>query len=534
MSSGVSKRVLGILAPEGLGIGVICLYAWVFLAVLVHLILGGYGHMWATTFLACLVVAAAISLVVGAALLQLGMLVRRKVGQLAYVPRSPAWTDRVALFLCGLVPLLVWWAAFFPGCFSEDSINQLTQALSGSYVDWHPTIHTVLVYRLPLALTGGAVWSIILFQLVALACALTYAGTTLMRVAPRWIAYGFVLVLALSPVTGIISVYPWKDVSFAIVALVMTAQAVRIRCSDGAWLRSPLCVLGLALTCALCCLLRHNGVLLVVPLMVVVAVLPVDRRRLAVAAALALSIVVMVRGPLYTLLGVASPGQRAIETLGMPLSALGSVMQDDPEALDADTKSLLLEALPREAWDSFNYQRGFNSVKWNDQMDLDVLDRQGLGLLGMAARALLASPTAALRSPLALLSMVHLPAEEVFWGVGPELVENDLGLAWTGFAPLSELLVTLLTSSYTGLLSIPLWHVGVIEVLLVLVLALGGRRVPEVLLVLPLLLYDVGTSLLLTGVDFRFFWLTYPVGGFLLLALLFGWLAPAFQASDTR
>ena len=65
--------------------------------------------------------------------------------------------------LC-FVFLFIWYLGYNPGGFSGDSIDQYSQAVNGTYSDWHPAWHTLLVFTLPIKLIGTTS-SIILCQI---------------------------------------------------------------------------------------------------------------------------------------------------------------------------------------------------------------------------------------------------------------------------------------------------------------------------------------------------------------------------------
>lgn len=58
-------------------------------------------------------------------------------------------------FIICLSILLLWYIAYYPGCFSQDSKEQYEQATNTSpYNDWHPVLHTILFFNIPLAISG--------------------------------------------------------------------------------------------------------------------------------------------------------------------------------------------------------------------------------------------------------------------------------------------------------------------------------------------------------------------------------------------
>ena len=64
-----------------------------------------------------------------------------------------------------LLFLLFYYIALYPGGSSADAMDQYGQAISNSYKDWHPVIHTFLFYRLP-TFFGDSYDSVIIWQLL--------------------------------------------------------------------------------------------------------------------------------------------------------------------------------------------------------------------------------------------------------------------------------------------------------------------------------------------------------------------------------
>lgn len=502
------------------------IFGWVFIVVFAHMLYHSYGNINTLTIIAimlCSVLIGMFSCIALPPLLwKMGELIGRQDAGSRY--DKTVWRDRLSLFACAFLPLLLWYVAFFPGCFSHDSISQLHQALDGEYTDWHPVLQTLITFTLPLMISGGRTWTIVLFQIIELGLALTYLGMTVRLFAPRWCTYTAVLLISLSPVTGDISMHPWKDILFTITIIVWTSQVVRIRMSQGKWLSKPQNIVGFVLCALVSCIARHNGVLFVGPMLLYV-ILAFDRKRAIALATCVVALVLVVRGPFYSALGVTQPGGRSVEVLGMPMSALGGVMHDTPGALDAETRDFLLEVSPQSAWSEFSSERGFNGVKFKSVTDSHAIERRGVSeVLSMTLRAFLASPMAALHSPIALFSMVHLPAERVTWAIEPAITSDEYITKYTGFEPLAEALRGILSSSKNGLMSIPLWHTGFIELFLIAAVAMRiDGKTFDWFLGIPLLLHNMGTTLLLTGSDFRFFWLSFPVGILVIAYLVLGY-----------
>ena len=139
-------------------------------------------------------------------------------------------------FAVSFIYLLIYYIIYYPGFFSPDSLNQIQEALTNQYLDWHPTLHTLLFFKLPLSLTFEWLGSMVLMQIILFALAIAYMTKTIYKYANfNYACLALIYVLA-APVTPIIVLYPWKDIAFAIAAIFLTAFMLNIYYTHGAWL----------------------------------------------------------------------------------------------------------------------------------------------------------------------------------------------------------------------------------------------------------------------------------------------------------
>ena len=74
--------------------------------------------------------------------------------------------------------MLLYYFAYYPGGFINDSLSQFYQYFYGEYNDWHPAFHTLFAFTLPLKLTGGWIGSIVLFQVLIMQRIIIIRSTT--------------------------------------------------------------------------------------------------------------------------------------------------------------------------------------------------------------------------------------------------------------------------------------------------------------------------------------------------------------------
>ena len=425
-----------------------------------------------------------------------------------------------AIFILAL--LLV---AVFPGCFSPDSYNQYEQAVTGNYSDWHPVIHTLLFFTLPLKITGMVssiyLWQATLFSLaVAVLCSAIWKYSN-----PVYAICSFVWIM-INPFTIEIIVYPWKDVGLAIFGTFAAAIAVAVHFTDGQKLNNRTISVILGITLALCTLVRHNGILFALPMLL--AVMIYGKRKANVIMTLVFVLVLAgVKGPLYSALNVSQPGRRVSETVGLPLTIIGNVVVNAPEKLDEETKEYVYSIADQEEWEQYYSCGDFNSIKFTGKADDSIVNEKGyFEVLKITWNCFKASPKHAVKAFITLTEMVY--------GVRPEAIHwiNGLGLwqVWSYDTSKANIRVLNIINKLKdieaqSLLKYIFYSLGIMMAVLVACVSskidFGSKKDRKRFwLIVPILCHNFGTMLLLTGFDVRFFYVTVPVMPGLLLILL--------------
>jgi hypothetical protein len=240
----------------------------------------------------------------------------------------------------------VWWLGWYPGFGSSDTIDQFGQIEAGTYFNHHPAIHTL--YLDILSLGGSRPGLVALFQLLVFGLLLAYAARWLVAAGvPTWLAVAVAWLLGLSPAIAPTTLALWKDVPFALMMLwawiELLALAVERDRADRLW---PAIRLGLAL--AGVWLLRGNGPITVLPMLLVLVW--VYRHRLRVVgiafATIVVSVLVTV-GPLYSLLDVRGA---SIEPAQVFLPDVAASYVSEPETFTEADEDLLEAVAPPLIW----------------------------------------------------------------------------------------------------------------------------------------------------------------------------------------
>ena len=422
---------------------------------------------------------------------------------------------RLIFLLVPLSVLLLKYIVYYPGAMSTDSLWQYEQAVTGKYHDWHPVIQTILSITLPLKLTGGWIGSVTLFQIIALGLSITYALLTIREYAGNRFAFLSMLFMVLNPSVTNSAMFPWKDVTFAIGALLLASVSFRICMTHGKWITRPVNAAAFAVIAALTSVVRHNGPLFTIPLVLAVVLWAGFRKTILVCA----GIVILVAGikiPLYSALGVQPAGERKIEMLGLPLNVIAAVAKYAPQDLDEETRDFVQEAGPNEVWNRYDYVK-FNNVKSEPGFDDSVVEKHAGRILPMAWSCFTRNPVEALRGLIRLTDVVYTICDDYKYFDFPLPAEEEYGFEKGGI----PVLQTVNEKCSLVLFTILPWLFLYIGAMHYVLLALGLARFrlnkwedwKKLFFVFPVFFYNFGTALLLTSAhdSARFFCYTFLV-----------------------
>lgn len=302
-----------------------------------------------------------------------------------------------------------WWLAFFPGLVSFDPLSQWQQFMEGSFSNWHPAFHTwwLVAFTYPFKSMGTLTGFQVLFLAMAMGKVLEELGHW--RV-PAWARWGVVSWMGLSPAVGINAIAAWKDMPFALMCVVSALLMLRLARTRDA---SPGSAVRLALCVACLGLLRHNGMLVAGPLLLTGLGWMKDRRARVLLVSLGMGLIVLVRGPLFTLAKVTPVPATLTQVL--TLHRLG-VVATSPDVTPEEVR-VLESLMPLEEWRSRYRCSGVGAIVLSPTgVATERVEGRGLELAGVVARF-------ALRHPEALLDQ-WLCVTRYVWGYEPALYKG--------------------------------------------------------------------------------------------------------------
>lgn len=436
----------------------------------------------------------------------------------------------VVVFVLMFYVLSVYLQAYNPGAASYDTIVQYGQGLGlAPLSNWHPFLHTLLFFKLPLSL-GGDLYLIVFIHNVLFSLAFAYMVQTLWYWrCPIWLIILTCAPLIVSPVVASHLMNPWKDMALSICTLVLVSYAIKIACTRGKWLQSPLNMVLFAFLLILATFMRHNAMLFTIPFGLIVMVRFCGWRLRAALTGL-FGLFLACYAALYIGLGVQKPDQRTVETIGMPLTIWSNVMRDNFYALPWATRTDILSLASREVYE--RYETGsFNSIKslreepgnphspyLFKREEADELTYQQV--IDYTLQCFAYAPKESLEAFVALTHQV--------WGVDGaygqadvSIHENDYGIRPHHDIPTLQWLKALRISLMTPVANMIFGCVGLDFIILLFVgMSMLSRARRSAVWVLPVACYNLGTMFMLSGYDYRFFFYLIPLWPGLLFLMM--------------
>ncbi len=341
-------------------------------------------------------------------------------------------TLRAGLLLLAWAPYLL---TYYPGSVLPDTIGQLSLS-PGAWTNHHPVAYTWLLKAFA---TGGerlgdvnyGVFALALTQSILMAGILAFIISRLTRWGlPRIGATALTIYFALVPVFPIYALNLQKDTLFSLAIAMLTMFAFEAVATGGALLRRPLGFASFAMISTMTVFLRNNGIFVVTGCVLSLAYAYRGRpRRFFIGAAALLILSMLVLGPGFDRLGIAK--DTIVESLGVPIQQIAYTLSIDGETTEAQ-RSFLARLLPLEHWQSSYAPALVDPIKWHDEFDADLLERQRGQFLETWLQLLRANPTAFAKAyGLVTFGFWKPGAKDRYGWADTYVAENTLGIRAT-------------------------------------------------------------------------------------------------------
>lgn len=284
--------------------------------------------------------------------------------KLPYASEARALIERIpphrrlplAAFVIPQVMLLLWWAAFYPGAMSYDSVAYVWHVTSDHWMSNHSVVYDSLVW---LSLnTTGDLWALTLVQTVAMSATIAYTCVMLRDFGVR-ARYSLpaAAALVILPPTGSFVVFVWKDVPYTIGALLAFAAtgrlvARRLRGRSQARDRAFYREMGLLFLGCLCMgVFRTNGLLVMIfAAPVLLLTLPKVRRWVLAATIVPVVISTLLQTVVYPAVGIQTPTKDQV--YAMQYADIAVAYQKVPQTFSRHDVSVMKKVAPLDHWTS--------------------------------------------------------------------------------------------------------------------------------------------------------------------------------------
>jgi len=408
-----------------------------------------------------------------------------------------------------LLVLLIPFSIYFPGFTSFDTYVQWTQVQQFQFDNWHPVIHTWMIWLITRICNHYAF--VIFCQILLFSYAVGYLIANLeIWVSSKKITHLFGIFIIFNPFTQGLVLYMWKDIFFTILLIFITIHLISIYLSDGKWLMKWRNIIIFSLCTGLATLIRHNGMFFTFPMLALLLFFYLKGNwKVSFIIVLIGTLIVLIRGPLYSALKVSYPDNVYTESVGIPMTIMGDVLVKNPQALSSETRNFLHAIATDDEWQRRYVPGDFNSIKGPLHVADYIFEVSVKDFFLMTFNTLKSDPRNS------FLAVTKITAS--VWGIFGdfntiELFSNRESLL-EETNPVRKILKNSLFILDNVFVSIPLLgglftKIGLQMLLLLLagILSIYRNGSKTFLLILPSIMYNLGTMLLLcTDRDIRFF-----------------------------
>ncbi len=421
------------------------------------------------------------------------------------------WLISFSIILFGQ---MFFWGAFFPGGFNLDALNQWYQIHGELPVsNWHSPLVTFFYWTITRLSDSLAACIAVQLVLFSSAAALLISELYRQYISQRMATVVSIL-MALNPAIGRINISLVKDVYFSIILLLMYFFLLRVIGTKGSILRSKLTIFVSSFLLTAMILVRHNGILMAAAIILALLICYKKYRPFVIRILFISSLlVVLIEGPIYRIFNVAPHANIVGESVGVPMAIMVNALVNDPDNIPDDARDFLHSIEPNDsAWKNSYVVGEWDSCKWtigNNAGDGMLLSSTPLAkIMTLAAKTVIACPNASYQSFRENTRIIWQDVGSCNWLPFVFQEENPYQITYHPVAPLDSIEANLFSLFSTGPLSIYHWNTGLqISILLLLFLrCIKQGSAAKGILVFPLLLYNIGTSFIIAGPNYRYFY----------------------------
>lgn len=415
-------------------------------------------------------------------------------------------------FIIILIGQIVFWLGYFPGGFNLDAYGQWMQAHNDlSLNDWHPFVSTLIIKFIIKILDSFAFYIFFCILMYALSSSLIVYELSKHGLKHAWIWF-LTLYYSISPAICLQNICLTKDVQFTIIFNFMFWMLLKIFFSKGKWLTNKSNIVCMSILCTLLIFVRHNGVLFVAPLLLVILILYVkEKASILKIILLVICLSLIIKIPISKGLRVEPHDNVIGELVGVPMSIMANALVNDNENIPEAVHAFLNEIADDNEWKNHYIVGEWDSCKW-EFGGTDLLNEVSLyNILHHTIHTAISCPATTYQS-LKANTRITWETFETFkeWIPIVYVEKNNYGITSNGIEALRKTTNIILNFSMLFPISILLWNIGFQSVIILLAYFVFQKKIDNhiLLLIIPLLVFNIGTTLLLAGPNYRYFYHT--------------------------
>ncbi len=418
---------------------------------------------------------------------------------------------RLVLFI-GIVAMIfagntAYWFAYYPGGFNLDAYGQWCQIQGDmQFNNWHPFFVTAIYWMLTRIINSLAFC--IGFQLFLFSLS---AAALLVKTSEKCgsVLWGIVLGLinAFNPAVVMNNICLIKDVYFTIVMIWAEIFLVILLETKDSSLSIKNCIL-LAVIALLLLLIRHNGILFVVPLMLSVAMINKQNiRRVMIISAIVIGLTAAIEGPVFDALNVRKHDNPIGEVVGIPMAQMANAMLEDPEDVPPGVREFLLKIADKEIWEKEYVTGEWDSVKWKLDVTELFQDTDLLTIIMLSCDTFVHCPKASILSFACNTRLIWQVFGMVDWESLVYIEKNPYGIVEAGNSTCKRFVSVILEWSRSFVGATMVWNLGgYLLVMIWMMYLLYAKRSYTILLFVPILVYTLCTAFMLSSPNYRYFY----------------------------
>ncbi len=330
--------------------------------------------------------------------------------------------------LIGAVPLLIWWAGWFPGFMDDAAVRQWVEIDGGQFTNAAPGFHTVALWLVSFGGRAPALASLV--QILVFTVLMAVIAGRLTRLGVPWQVAALIAAGAgWLPAVGSTMSAAWPETAHALAAMWAFAELLEIARGGREALATVSLPIRLGFALGLMWVTSHTGVVVAVAVGAVLLVLVRDDPVLVLPGAGAtFGLVLVVQLGLFPLAGV----DREVRPIGEAYAPeVAAVYQHHPDEFEAGDVALLRAVAPLEVWEgSYRCEDG-NALLADPEFDTTVIRGDPAAYRGLVVRATLIAPETVLGHRVCAAAFVFVPPHpegQSFATMPREIPDNDIGL----------------------------------------------------------------------------------------------------------